>query len=313
MVMLMTIAGTSLAIAGLYAASPQDVRKQAGAPGDSQKKAGPTMPGGPGFGPGMFLAPQVFEIADSDKDGRLTIEEATRAAEQFIREADAEKKGSIDAGALGLALNRRMMPPGEGPGPGGPPGGFGPGTFLAPQIIESWIDWMTGFLAGTPEQRRSEAEAALAVIDGLLLLRQLAGPAAADRAASRLGILPAGAVAKPPTVISSAGPERGQGLAFHGVGLAAVDHQLHGDYPALFGLLGQPGGEAAGGDRLSLERVTDQPHLPAGASCHRGQHDVGFAGGQLRELIDDHHAARLQHHLIEGEAGHRGRRDPHLT
>ena len=61
---------------------------------------------------------------------------------------------------------------------------------LAPQIIESWIDWMTGFLAGTGEERRSEAEAALAVIDGLLLLRQLAGPAAADRAASRLGILP---------------------------------------------------------------------------------------------------------------------------
>ena len=59
---------------------------------------------------------------------------------------------------------------------------------LAPQIIESWIDWMTGFVAGTPEERRSEAEAALAVIDGLLLLRQLAGPAAADRAASRLGI-----------------------------------------------------------------------------------------------------------------------------
>jgi AcrR family transcriptional regulator len=61
---------------------------------------------------------------------------------------------------------------------------------LAPQIIESWIEWMAGFLAGTPGERRSEAEAALALVDGLLLLRQLAGPAAADRAASRLGILP---------------------------------------------------------------------------------------------------------------------------
>jgi AcrR family transcriptional regulator len=61
---------------------------------------------------------------------------------------------------------------------------------LAPQIIESWIVWMTEFLAGPPEERRSEAEAALAVIDGLLLLRQLGGAATADRAARRLGVLP---------------------------------------------------------------------------------------------------------------------------
>jgi AcrR family transcriptional regulator len=60
---------------------------------------------------------------------------------------------------------------------------------LAPQIIESWIVWMAGFLAGPPDECRSEAEAALAVIDGLLLLRQLGGGAAADRAARRLGIL----------------------------------------------------------------------------------------------------------------------------
>jgi AcrR family transcriptional regulator len=67
--------------------------------------------------------------------------------------------------------------------------GQAPYDVLAPQIIESWIGWMTGFLAGTVEERRSEAEAALALIDGLLLLRQLAGPASADRAAGRLGIL----------------------------------------------------------------------------------------------------------------------------
>ena len=133
MAMLMTVAGASLAIAGLYAASPQDVEKQAGAPGDSQKKSDPTMPGGPGFGPGMFRR-QIFEIADSDKDGRLTIEENAKAADQFIREADAEKKGSIDpVGALALALNRRMGPPGDGPGPGGPPGGFGPGLSWPPR------------------------------------------------------------------------------------------------------------------------------------------------------------------------------------
>ena len=41
---------------------------------------------------------------------------------------------------------------------------------------------------GPAKQRRIEAETAIAMIDGLLLLRQLAGPAAADRAARRLGV-----------------------------------------------------------------------------------------------------------------------------
>jgi hypothetical protein len=45
-----------------------------------------------------------------------------------------------------------------------------------------------GFLTGTPSVRRAEAAAAIAVIDGLLLLRLLAGPAAAARAATRLGV-----------------------------------------------------------------------------------------------------------------------------
>ncbi len=66
--------------------------------------------------------------------------------------------------------------------------GRAPYDSLAPQIIDGWIDWMTGFLTGTAKERRSEAEAAVALIDGLLLLRQLAGPAAANRAAGRLGI-----------------------------------------------------------------------------------------------------------------------------
>ncbi len=39
-----------------------------------------------------------------------------------------------------------------------------------------------------PEYRRAEAETAVALLDGLLLLRQLAGPDAADRAAAVFGI-----------------------------------------------------------------------------------------------------------------------------
>lgn len=59
---------------------------------------------------------------------------------------------------------------------------------LAAPLTEGWIAWLAEFFTGTPKRRRAEAEASLALIDGMLLLRQLAGPAAADRAAKVLGV-----------------------------------------------------------------------------------------------------------------------------
>ena len=59
---------------------------------------------------------------------------------------------------------------------------------LVPGLIAVWIDWTADFLDGTAAERRAEAEAAIALLDGLLLLRQLAGPESAERAAERLGV-----------------------------------------------------------------------------------------------------------------------------
>ena len=56
-----------------------------------------------------------------------------------------------------------------------------------PQLVVGWIDWAGGFIRGTQAQRRTEASAAIATLDGLLLIRQLAGPEAADRAARGIG------------------------------------------------------------------------------------------------------------------------------
>jgi AcrR family transcriptional regulator len=58
---------------------------------------------------------------------------------------------------------------------------------LVPQLVDAWITWAADYLQGTPARRRTEAETAIALLDGLLLLRQMAGTAAADRAAKRIG------------------------------------------------------------------------------------------------------------------------------
>ena len=65
--------------------------------------------------------------------------------------------------------------------------GIEPFEELVPQLVVGWIDWASGFIGGTPAQRRNEASAAIATLDGLLLLRQLAGAEVADRAARAIG------------------------------------------------------------------------------------------------------------------------------
>ena len=59
---------------------------------------------------------------------------------------------------------------------------------IVPQLVEGWIKWTSGYLTGPADRCRADAEAAIALLDGLLLVRQLAGPDAAQRAAERLGV-----------------------------------------------------------------------------------------------------------------------------
>lgn len=97
--------------------------------------------------------------------------ELARAAWPVLARADTDRIFALFFEANGLAVAGRA-----------------PYDALVPQIVDAWIEWVTSFLIGTARHRRAEAEAAVAIIDGLLLLRQLAGPAVANRAARRLGV-----------------------------------------------------------------------------------------------------------------------------
>ena len=57
---------------------------------------------------------------------------------------------------------------------------------IVPALVSASLDWAEARLSGPPTSSRSEAEAAVALIDGLLLFRQGMGSDAADRAARRL-------------------------------------------------------------------------------------------------------------------------------
>ncbi len=98
--------------------------------------------------------------------------ELIRAAWPILAHVDADPVFALFFEASGLAASGRS-----------------PYRELVPQLVDAWIVWAGEFVEGPPARRRAEAEAAIAVIDGLLLLRQTAGPEAADRAARAIGVV----------------------------------------------------------------------------------------------------------------------------
>ncbi len=97
--------------------------------------------------------------------------ELLRNAWPVLASTDADPVFALFFEAAGLATAKRE-----------------PYLTLVPQLIEAWIEWVAAFVDGRAPRRRIEAETAVAIVDGLLLLRQVVGPTAADRAARRLGI-----------------------------------------------------------------------------------------------------------------------------
>ena len=98
--------------------------------------------------------------------------ELARVAWPVLARADADRVFALFFEANGLAAS-----------------GHDPYRTIVPQLVTGWLDWVAEHIVGDPEHRRGEAEAVIALLDGLLLLRQLGGADAADRAARRLGVI----------------------------------------------------------------------------------------------------------------------------
>lgn len=64
--------------------------------------------------------------------------------------------------------------------------GLEPYRSVASLLVEGWIEWLSGFVVGSPDHRRMEATAAVALLDGLLLMRLLGGSDLAATASTSL-------------------------------------------------------------------------------------------------------------------------------
>jgi hypothetical protein len=112
-------------------------------------------------------------LAEAFGDEPLPVTDLMRRAWPALANPDADAVFAVFFQVLGLATAK-----------------VAPYSALAEAFVSGWIDWVAPRVVGpTPAARRRAATAAMAQLDGLLLLRSVAGARIANGAARELGIL----------------------------------------------------------------------------------------------------------------------------
>jgi AcrR family transcriptional regulator len=113
-------------------------------------------------------------LASAFGEGVHPVEELTRQAWPALARPDTDPALRVYLEVIGLACAAQE-----------------PYASVAPRLLDGWVDWVAERVeAPSRAVARDRATAAVAQLDGLLIVRQLKGPRAANAAARALGILP---------------------------------------------------------------------------------------------------------------------------
>jgi enterochelin esterase-like enzyme len=100
-----------------------------------------------GFGPGTMLAGAIVKQADTDKDGKVTLDEFVAAAKKLFKELDKDNQGKLDEKQIADGINRLVARQGTGGRGRGRGPGFGANTEFEDDLLKDVLPYIESHYA----------------------------------------------------------------------------------------------------------------------------------------------------------------------